>query len=301
MNKYQIDDYLLMLLGPLYSEPKKKRITEIFNTLYNYNLIFGNIYAVSLPALEQNLVDQIVSNETAMDTLSLTIEQFLKEYLILYVRKFGIYLNNEIELYSTHEFLVAFYELLTLDPNLLEPIYIAMETAEHYDSDTTLLATILSERTDLPVSEYLNMIEDVNEDLFQRIKLFLVSRLDVKTAELSADTVKIIELFKTADQSFIETNIVKNIIAYGYMDRTIDFYLNDLYAMIQQYKNNLILSAYEIVATFYIATDTNADIVEQIKEKINFESILFLNEKPETIDLLFALISDLVLKLKRRS
>lgn len=301
MKTYQMDEYLLMFLNSLYSEFKQKRIKEMFNLLYNFNIMVGNAVVISLPTLEQALINVIVCTDSENDTKATHIESYLKEYTIEYLKKYGIYLNHEIELYQAVMVMESMYTMLSVNIDLIEPIKIKMEQIENYDSDVMFLSSLLSDYGELAMYENVTIIEDVNEDFFQKLIVYLNNRTDATLAEFSDKTVKLINLLSEADTDFIDTDIVKEVIANGYSDLTIKNYLDNLYLSINKYGLKLKNIAYEIVAVFYIAFDTKNDILTGINEYVNFEAIPALNEKAESVDIVMSMINDLVLKLKPRS
>lgn len=299
MQTYDIDEYLSMFLGSLFSEYKQRRIKDMFNLLYNYNMIIGNGNTISLPALEQALINVVVFIDSENDTKATRIENHLKEYVIEYFKNYGIYITHESELYSVVMLLDAYYTLLTIDKELVDCAIIKIEARENVDSDVMLLSDILSEYCDLTEYEIATLIEDVNEDFFSKLEAYYGGRHTLDDTS-NNETTNYIHKFLKADALFMDTDVVKDLITNGYRDKVIADYLPSVYVSME--RNPVLQSmAYEITAAYYLATDTRNNMLNTIHDSFNFDIINVLNEKAESVEIVLSIIGDLVLKLSSRS
>lgn len=299
MQTYEIDEYLSMFLGSLFSEYKQRRVKDMFNLLYNYNMIIGNGNTVSLPALEQALINVVVFIDSENDTKATRIENHLKEYVIEYFKNYGIYITHESELYSVVMLLDAYYTLLTIDKELVDCAIIKIEARENVDSDVMLLSDMLSEYCDLTEYEITTLIEDVNEDFFSKLEAYYGGRHTLDDTS-NNETTNYIHKFLKADALFMDTDVVKDLITNGYRDKAIADYLPSVYMSIER-NPTLQSMAYEITAAYYLATDTRNNMLNTIHDSFNFDIINVLNEKAESVEIVLSIIGDLVLKLSSRS
>lgn len=105
--------------------------------------------------------------------------------------------------------------------------------------------------------------------------------LDAKNndSDMSDITIEVVTKFVTADIDFNNAITVNNLIKNGYQPTTFEMLATDMYTNIERHDDNIMLAAYEIVATLYLGTNTKEDMLTAYTEKINMEAISYASEQ----------------------
>lgn len=293
---YPIDDiikaYLLQASGP----EKYNRINNLFTIINSLNLLTNNDNIMNIEEVEAELLDIIFGEDTESSSKLETVEVFIKNSILTYLSRYDIYLNKNILFMELEEILKGWYLLYTIDPELSELLYDTID--DELTEDELILAQLLEDRTELSVVEIYELIEDISSDCLLKLKTFVKESITDKLPELSEENMLKINYLAIIDPIFLNTDFITNVNVNGYVSTPIQNLLASLYNRLEKYSDNYFMIPYEIVATFYFASDVNGMYLEEIHDKINYENISYLHGDFNKINLIAGLVEELAAKIK---
>jgi hypothetical protein len=289
MDAYLFDDMVTEFLTKL-SEYKSKQCYIVFTLIYNINSIPGNNLILNLDLLESSLIDIITCDDIETDKM---IDQFLNVILsstIKYVSMYGIYLNTT-SLSIVIEAMSSLKTYLTLDVELLDPVEDILNNEN--DDNITITAKLLANYSTLGLYDWLEVIDSVSDDYLDNMLQYIKYRRDISNKNINVPLFNLANKLIEVSPEFKNTLVVKLILTNEIdTEFTHDMYLNQVYSVLDTYSDPYLIQ-YEIVALYYLASDTKTNIIEEIKENFNFNYIDILTNDYVLTDVVITTTIDL--------
>jgi hypothetical protein len=289
MDAYLFDDMVTEFLTKL-SEYKSKQCYIVFTLIYNINSIPGNNLILNLDLLESSLIDIITCDDIETDKM---IDQFLNVILsstIKYVSMYGIYLNTT-SLSIVIEAMSSLKTYLTLDVELLDPVEDILNNEN--DDNITITAKLLANYSALGLYDWLEVIDSVSDDYLDNMLQYIKYRRDISNKNINVPLFNLANKLIEVSPEFKNTLVVKLILTNEIdTEFTHDMYLNQVYSVLDTYTDPYLIQ-YEIVALYYLASDTKTNIIEEIKENFNFNYIDILTNDYVLTDVVITTTIDL--------
>jgi hypothetical protein len=289
MDAYLFDDMVTEFLTKL-SEYKSKQCYIVFTLIYNINSIPGNNLILNLDLLESSLIDIITCDDIETDKM---IDQFLNVILsstIKYVSMYGIYLNTT-SLSIVIEAMSSLKTYLTLDVELLDPVEDILNNEN--DDNITITAKLLANYSTLGLYDWLEVIDSVSDDYLDNMLQYIKYRRDISNKNINVHLFNLANKLIEVSPEFKNTLVVKLILTNEIdTEFTHDMYLNQVYSVLDTYTDPYLIQ-YEIVALYYLASDTKTNILEEIKENFNFNYIDILTNDYVLTDVVITTTIDL--------
>lgn len=292
MDTYLFDDMLTEFLTKL-SEYKSKQCYTVFTLIDSINNIPGNNLILNLDLLESNLIELITGDDIETDRM---VDQFLNVILsdtIKYVSTYGIYLNTT-SLSTVIEAVSTLKTYLTLDVELLDPLEDLLNNEN--EDNITITAKLLANYSALGLYDWLEVIDSVSDDYLDNMLLYIKYRRNMSNKNINVPLFNLANKLIEVSPEFKNTLVVKLILTNEIDNEfTHDMYLSQVYSVLDTYIDPHLIQ-YEIVALYYLATDTKTKIIEEIKEDFNFSYIDILTNDYVLTDVVTTTTIDLCKK-----
>ena len=216
------------------------------------------------------LSETLATNEDD-DNLADSFDNILYNYLIDYLREYGIYLNedNNIGIVKLIDIVVVIKQLYTPDTTTLEAMIEEVDPTGKDDNEMHL-ADIIASRTTYRSTELVDDIDAVDPKFFTKLIVFYQKEISRSTVKLDKEITEIIAAMSKIDNALLETNIIRSITMYGYNPASFEVMKDSLYKSISSIdKHSYRDIALEIAATIFIASDTRGKRVELSDDILN--------------------------------
>lgn len=267
---FDLDESLDLALQAVYSSDKYDKIRELLDNIVVLNNVLLNDVDLDIVEMVNELSETLATNEDD-DTLADTLESILYNYLIEYLREYGIYLNedNNIGIVKLIDIVGVIKQLYTPDTSTLEAMIEDVDPNGKDDNEMHL-ADIIASRTTYRSTELVDDIDAVDPKFFTKLIVFYQKEMSRSTVKLDKKITDIIAAMANIDSSLLETNLIRSITMYGYNPATFEVMKDGLYKSISSIdKHSYRDIALEIAATIFIATDTRGKRVELNDDILN--------------------------------
>lgn len=298
-NNYSMDEFILRYLSQVFTEAKYTTCVELFNTIYQLNTTYKNDVNLDLTSVESDIMSIINDEDEENDAKATRIDIYLTSMAKSYISRYGIYLNDQAYLFHIVLLLEAIYVVYTIDPNLSEVIIDELDIIND-DTEQMRFARVFDQYCRLGLIDINIIVEDIHDDYFSTLKQYLIDTKSDEAIQAASKASEIVNTLTKIDQNFANTYIVKDMVANGYFDKPLQFYITEMYTNIERYQDNFIPIPLEVVATYYIATDTRDKLEESITQTLNLSAVSFLHDNENIVHSLEEMILDLVRKFKTR-
>jgi hypothetical protein len=180
---------------------------------------------------------------------------------------------------------------LTLDVELLDPVEDILNNEN--DDNITITAKLLANYSALGLYDWLEVIDSVSDDYLDNMLQYIKYRRDISNKNINVPLFNLANKLIEVSPEFKNTLVVKLILTNEIdTEFTHDMYLNQVYSVLDTYSDPYLIQ-YEIVALYYLASDTKTNIIEEIKENFNFNYIDILTNDYVLTDVVITTTIDL--------
>ena len=295
---YTLDDIIQEFLE---NNTSKDKIKLYYSVIRNIDLLnnLPNIYATyDLNILEEKLIDIIEEEDTNENKISL-IHETIKIEAIEYIKTLGIDLiedRSSIYYYQIVNILFGLFNMF--NTNITGAEYILDTLRNENNEDDVNLSELLEEYTSVPATEYFELIQDVDETLISTLITYFRNLQENYDPSLDDETNNGIKSLLDIDQTFNNTDVVKDMLRLGLKPNLLSNNLNNLYFNINKYGDNIEFIPYEIAATLFLCDDSEQDMVKYFTEDINLDLVDFIEKDPSLKDVIIKSTLDLINKLQ---
>lgn len=267
---FDLDENLDLALQAVYSSDKYDKIRELLDNIVVLNNVLLNDVDLDIVEMVNELSETLATNEDD-DSLADSFDNILYNYLIDYLREYGVYLNedNNIGIVKLIDIVGVIKQLYTPDLSTLEAMIEDIDPNGKDDNEMHL-ADIIASRTTYRSTEIVDDIDAVDPKFFTKLIVFYQKEMSRSTVRLDKEITDIIAAMSKIDNALLETNIIRSITMYGYNPATFEVMKDNLYKSISSIdKHSYRDIALEIAATIFIATDTRGKRVELNDDILN--------------------------------
>lgn len=277
---YELDDIVYDFLINNTTKEKFKLYINLINNIYLLDTLPDFDTQTDLNEIDTTLIE-IIEQEADTDSKLTTIGNTLRDIAINVIESTGVILiedKDEIYLYQLINILSGLYNMF--NTNITGADYI-LNTLRDDNNDTIInLCEILAEYTSICRTEYLDIIDDVQDSFVKYAIDYFNNILKTYNPELDTETNAGIKQLLKVSLNFNNTDVVKDMLRIGLKPNLLSNNLNNLYYNIGLYVNNKDLIPYEIAATLFLCDDSEKSMHSFLDEEINLDLVDFIyNDK----------------------
>ncbi len=250
-SQYVIDEYLKEYLINSVSLERYTSIVEMLNNVDSLNRMDSSIYYLDITELESDLLNIARDDENLGNNTIIVMEKVILSRVSEYLEHIGIFLNGDTTFNMLGNVILGLYSILDIAPENTYEIESIIIDDEH--DITSKLACLLSSFSMLNEHQYMNIIEDIDIDLYSKIMLLMENKKE--SIKLNNDDMSVINFITNINKDYENTMVVSKLRRDGYSDQMVIEYLEPMYTVINT-STNVTLAALEVAATFYLGSDS---------------------------------------------
>lgn len=255
-------------------------VTDDFNTgnihavlravddMVNISILTNGFNSIKL---ETELIDIILNEEISKEDKLILVKQHITKEILNLLTTSGIRLNEEITISELGSILDSLNTVFTLDEDQKHQIDSILSEE---DSELRLMVTnIISEYSDLDISDIYNLIEEIDitfiETIKENVKIEEVSILEEDTEESVMNKIK---KLLDIDPMYLSTHIVGKYALGHSGEYAAEDNVDELYFNLNK-QDDLSMIVLELSAFLILSNSNSEELLENYEDVINLEHV----------------------------